>query len=447
MAIQKITSQIIGDGIISAADLASGSVTPGKLEANTAGTLLTTDGSAVVWKAQTALAVANTQITGTLTGSQISSNTLSNTVFQTSSVENYMNAQGFGMGMRNRIINGAMVIDQRNAGASVNPSGTAGAYTLDRWIIQRTVTGKFSVQQNAGSVTPPAGYTNYLGVTSLSAYTVGSTDNFWVGQHIEGYNIADLAWGTASAKTVTLSFWVRSSLTGNFGGSLSNSGTYNRFYPFTYTISSANTWEQKIVTITGCPDGSWNTGNTGGILVLFGLGYGSTYGSGTAGAWVAADQEVPTGSTSVVGTNGATLYITGVQLEKGSVATPFEQRPFGQELALCQRYYFKLQSTAAGCKFGSSFNYTTTQALGVVSFPVPMRTSPTALEQTGTAGDYSVFITSTGTVTCSSVATFNSGCTNTSDLFFNVASGLTAGQGSVFRATNATAYLAWSAEL
>ena len=131
MAIQKITSQIIGDGIISAADLASGSVTPGKLEANTAGTLLTTDGSAVVWKAQTALAVANTQITGTLTGSQISSNTLSNTVFQTSSVENYMNAQGFGMGMRNRIINGAMVIDQRYAGTAT--ANTINGYVVDRW--------------------------------------------------------------------------------------------------------------------------------------------------------------------------------------------------------------------------------------------------------------------------------------------------------------------------
>jgi len=150
-------------------------------------------------------------------------------------------------GFKNRLINSAMVIDQRNAGASVTPT-TSGTYILDRWQGRLTQASKYSVQQNAGSVTPPAGFTYYLGVTSLSAYSLGSGDTFGIQQLIEGYNTADLAWGTANAKTVTLSFWVRSSLTGTFGGAIRNDAG-DRSYPFTYTISSANTWTQATVTI------------------------------------------------------------------------------------------------------------------------------------------------------------------------------------------------------
>jgi hypothetical protein len=238
-------------------------------------------------------------------------------------------------GFKNRIINGAMVIDQRNAGASVTP--TANAYTLDRWTAFLTVASKFSVQQNAGSVTPPVGFTNYLGVTSTSAYTVGAAEQFSMVQIIEGYNVADLGWGTANAKTITISFWIRSSLTGTFGGSLGN-GAFNRTYPFSYTISSANTWEQKSITIAGDTSGTWLTTNGIGLYVIFGLGVGSTL-SGTAGAWAGAGYFSATGATSVVGTSGATFYITGVQLEVGSTATSFDYRPYGTELALCQRYY------------------------------------------------------------------------------------------------------------
>jgi len=238
-------------------------------------------------------------------------------------------------GFRNRILNGGMVIDQRNAGASVTP--TDGQYVLDRWKQLQSVASKYSVQQNAGGVTPPAGYTNYLGVTSLSAYSVGASDYFAVLQEVEGFNSADLAWGTANASTVTVSFWVRSSLTGTFGGTIGNSAN-NRAYPFTYAISAANTWEQKSVTIAGDTSGTWLTNNGIGLRVKFGLGVGSTY-NGTAGSWQASNLISATGSVSVVGTSGATFYITGVQLEAGSVATPFERRPFGTELALCQRYY------------------------------------------------------------------------------------------------------------
>jgi hypothetical protein len=235
--------------------------------------------------------------------------------------------------LRNRIINGNMVIDQRNAGASVTPS-VSSTYTLDRWIAVFSQASKFSVQR---STTAPAGFNNSSLITSTSAYTVGASEAFSFRQYIEGINVADLAWGTASAQSVTLSFWVRSSLTGTFGGSFLNSAA-NRSYPFSYTISSANTWEYKAVTIPGDTTGTWLTDSGIGINLIFNLGAGSTI-SGTANAWAGATYVAPTGAASIVGTNGATLYITGVQLEVGSIATPFERRLHPVELAMCQRYF------------------------------------------------------------------------------------------------------------
>jgi hypothetical protein len=238
-------------------------------------------------------------------------------------------------GFKNRLINGDMTISQRNGTSSVTPTG--GVYTLDRFLAQMSQASKYSIQQNAGSVTPPAGFTNYLGVTSTSAYSLSAGDYFFINQPIEGYNIADLGWGSANAKTVTLSFWVRSSLTGTFGGVLTNQD-FNRSYPYTYTISAANTWEQKSITITGDTTGNWLTNNGQGIQVIWSLGAGSTY-SGTAGAWAGTGLISATGATSVVGTNGATFYLTGCQFEVGTAATNFDVRSYGTELALCQRYY------------------------------------------------------------------------------------------------------------
>ena len=238
--------------------------------------------------------------------------------------------------MKNRIINGAMVIDQRNAGASVTQNTSGTQYSLDRWNIYGTQASKFTVQQNAGSVTPPAGFSNYLGVTSSSAYTLNGSDTFWFQQLIEGFNTADLDFGKSTAKTITISFWVRSSLIGTFGGVLKNSAT-DRNYPFSYTISAANTWEQKSVTVAGDTSGTWIGATNGlGLMVRFSLG--SNY-TGTAGAWAGGYIDAPTGQTNLVGTNGATFYITGVQLERGTQATGFEYRQHQQELALCQRYF------------------------------------------------------------------------------------------------------------
>ena len=279
-------------------------------------------------------------------------------------------------GFKNRIINGAMVIDQRNAGASFTQTTTT-TYTLDRFAAQGTVASKYTVQQNAGSVTPPVGFTKYLGVTSSSAYSVGSSDAFTIQQFIEGFNIADLAWGTANAKTVTLSFQVYSSLTGTFGGALRN-GSYNRSYPFTYTISSANTWTAISITVAGDTTGTWSTDNSAGINLVFGLGVGSTY-SGTAGAWAGTNYNSATGATSVVGTNGATFYITGVQLEKGSTATSFDYRPYGTELALCQRYF---EMFGDGCPL--SLQTSTSYQLSA-RFLVEKRATPTFVHLTNYA--------------------------------------------------------------
>ena len=273
-------------------------------------------------------------------------------------------------GFKNRIINGAMVIDQRNAGASITVTN-AGLFSVDRWETYGSPSSKFSAQQNAGSVTPPVGFKNYLGCTSLSAYTLGATDQEVIDQAIEGLNVYDLAWGTANAQPITISFWVRSSLTGTFGGSVQNSAA-NRCYPYSYTISSANTWEYKTITIAGDTTGTWLTTNGVGLRLYISLGTGSTY-SATSGVWGAGPYiTAPTGATSVVGTNGATFYITGVQLEKGSTATSFDYRPYGTELALCQRY-FSLMAGGGACGTAESTN----RASITYQFPVPMRTTPT----------------------------------------------------------------------
>jgi hypothetical protein len=275
-----------------------------------------------------------------------------------------------GFGFKNRIINGDMRIDQRNAGASVTV-GASDNYITDRWMLQSSQASKFSAQQNAGAVTPPAGFVNYLGATSLAATSVGAGDYFSIQQRIEGLNCSDLAWGSANAQSVTLSFWVRSSRTGAFGGSLRNN-VGNRSYPFSYSISEANTWEYKTINIAGDTGGTWLTTNGIGITVTLGLGVGSTY-SGTTGSWSSNNYVSATGATSVVGTSGATFYITGVQLEKGSTATAFDYRDYGRELSMCQRYF--VGANTYYFTQGYDPNYSNINSGGVV-WNYQMRTVP-----------------------------------------------------------------------
>ena len=340
--------------------------------------------------------------------------------------------------LKNRIINGAMVIDQRNAGASVTP--TNGQYTLDRWAAQLSQASKFTVQQSS---TAPVGFINSLKVTSSSAYTVGSSEVFLINQYIEGLNVTDLAWGTANAKTVTLSFQVYSSLTGTFGGSIADSSqAYS--YPFTYSIPTANTWTTISITIAGPTAGTWLTTNGIGIRIWFGLGVGATL-SGTAGAWTATGYYSATGATSVVGTNGATWYITGVQLEVGSTATPFERRLYNQELANCQRYCLKYcGNTVFEDVNVNLIGFNTTTAYGTIFTVVPMRSSPSVTSGTLRLTDQTNVPTVTSIVASGSSY---SGPYNI-NVGANAASGVVQYRPYQLQANNSTsAYLILSAEL
>jgi hypothetical protein len=279
------------------------------------------------------------------------------------------------LGFRNRIINGNMVIDQRNNGASVSISNGTTTYLTDRWQVFENGSMAFSGQQVS---TAPAGFNRSLLITTTTAAAAGSADRCALTQIIEGFNIADFGWGAAGASAITLSFWVRSSLTGQFGGALQNSAQ-DYSYPFSFTISAANTFEFKTVTIAGPTTGTWSTDNTGGVRVSFDLGMGSTL-LGTAGAWAAADYRGATGDVKLSGTNGATFNLTGVQLEAGSVATPFEQIDYGRELMMCQRY-FELISNFEGSTIPSG-------QVGrlVYTFKVTKRAAPTVTLSAGSVG-------------------------------------------------------------
>ena len=270
---------------------------------------------------------------------------------------------------KNKIINGNMVIDQRNAGASVTVNTGGAFYAIDRYRLSSvSSSGVFTGQQVTDA---PAGFNNSLQLTVTTAdATVDATDPYYIAQFIEGYNVNDLNFGSVDSKTITLSFWVKSSVTGSFGGALSNSDV-NRSYPFSYTISSANTWEYKTVTIAGDTTGTWLKTNGIGLRVYWGLGVGSNF-SGTPNQWNGAFNIAPSGSVDWINTNGATFNITGVQLEVGESATEFEHRPYTTELQLCQRYYFNILdgTNIYGSDWGSSgmiFSF----------FPVEMRAMPT----------------------------------------------------------------------
>jgi hypothetical protein len=338
-------------------------------------------------------------------------------------------AKLYGVSMRyggtnfvNRIINGGMVIDQRNNGASVPLTG--GVFAVDRTQTQfSTITG--TTQR---STSAPAGFTNSLLVSVTTGATITSGFLARAFQVIEGFNVADLAWGTASAQTITLSFWVRSSLTGTFAGGVYNAaGT--RSYIFTYAVSAANTWEYKTITIAGDTSGAWATDNTAGMYVNWDLGTGSTY-QGTAGSWAAGAVWATSGSVKLAETSGATWAITGVQLEAGSVATPFERRPYGTELALCQRYYevytLKDYSLIGQC-------YSTSDVLAVLRFSVEKRAVPTATLPAAGSGANQMFFSNSALQTPATIGTHTAGEFSVSKLSINGT-----GYTSAFTAGNAS---------
>lgn len=344
------------------------------------------------------------------------------------------------MAGRNRLINSDMRIDQRNAGASA----TAGAatYTLDRWIAYDSSDAVFTVQQDSSA---PAGFVNSakITITTADASIAASQYNYFA-QRIEGFNVADLNWGSANAKTVTLSFWVRSSVTGTFGGALANSA-YNRSYPFTYAISVADTWEQKSVTISGDTSGTWLTTNGVGIQVLFDLGTG-TNNTGTAGAWVGAGNIGADSTIQLANTLNATWYITGVQLEEGSVATPFEHVDYGEMLRRCQRYFYSVGGSPYESAGSMGNAYLTNYCFALIRSTVEMRTLPTLTQINN--WEWSDW---TNAGSASGALTIASSDSNTKQFFVfsnGTTSGLTALRSYYLRAANdTTARLQFSAEL
>jgi hypothetical protein len=333
------------------------------------------------------------------------------------------NLQNQTFAFKNRIINGDMVIDQRNNGASVSFGG--GVFPVDRMRLSTNGgSATATVQQNLNSITPPTVFTNYIGMSVTSGVAATGDQSYRITQRIEGFNVADLGFGTANAQTVTLSFWVRASIAGTYGGSLQNSAG-DRVYVFSYTINAANTWEYKTVTIPGDTTGTWLKTNGIGMLLLLSVGTGSTY-QGAAGSWGSTYYDTVTGQTNLIGTTGATFYITGVQLEKGTTATNFDVLPYTTELQLCQRYC-QLNQSATG-EAGSS-----TEGAFVVPFYVVMRATPTMSLVIGTdridefyAGRKT--ITSVGVVYGNSAAGTGVGITlNSSGLTGNALLGLFSG--------------------
>ena len=293
-------------------------------------------------------------------------------------------------GFKNRIINGAMVIDQRNAGASVTLNNTA-AYTLDRWYDRCVGGAGTAVMTVQRSTTAPAGFVNSKLTTVTTSKSPAVSEQFWFYQAVEGLNMPDFGMGSASAVTFTLSFWVRASVTGTYSVAFQNSAQ-NRSYVATYTVNAANTFEYKTVTITGDTTGTWLTDNGVGMYMFFDTGSGSNF-NATAGAWTAGTYYRTSGSVSLIANSGATFYITGVQLEKGSTATSFDYRPYGTELALCQRYYARLGSYSGGglyTAYASGLVSASTAAVLYLKYPVNMRATPTINQSTTAINDNSV---------------------------------------------------------
>jgi hypothetical protein len=335
-------------------------------------------------------------------------------------------------GFRNRIINGNMLIAQRGTAAV----STDGSFPVDRWYAFNSA-GTFSAQQSA-DFPVGAGFVNSLvwspGNTTARIYS-------GLEQRIEGFNVSDLDWGSASAKPVTVSFWVKAGVTATLSVTAANSGS-TRNYPATYTVNAANTWEFKTITIPGDTTGTWLKDNGTGLRLWFTAGgtqqqTGNAWGTGGAATCA-------TGTTALYAAS-ANLWITGVQLEAGSVATPFERRPYGTELALCQRYYQKISLTANPQTWGNGYWNTTTQVLLWVPFITTMRAAPSALETDGVPNNYSVRYAG-GRDSLSAGPTFQA-ATNFGIYVAGTASGTrTAGHGSVGQ-VEASTFLAWSAEL
>ena len=287
-----------------------------------------------------------------------------------------VNSSGF-IGHRNRIINGAMMVDQRNAGAAVSVTNSSGSfYNLDRWnLFIGTTSAVCSVQQVSDA---PVGFTNSLKMSVTTAdSSVDTNDRARLTQRIEGFNFYDFHFGKVTAKELTISFWIKSNITGTSSVVIYNSAN-SRHYLQNYTILSADTWEYKSFTIPGDTGGTWLTDSGVGLNVAFNLMAGSGH-QGTTGSWITTSANYGTASQlNLFSSTSNYINITGVQLERGSTASSFEYRPYGTELALCQRYYWQSTSRANGFQFYEFSGAVVSATTARINFNLPtaMRTQP-----------------------------------------------------------------------
>jgi hypothetical protein len=339
-------------------------------------------------------------------------------------------------GGRNKIINGDMRIAQRGT-ATITGSASA-QYPVDRWIVYNG-TGTVTFAQSAIA---PTGYTNSLNATVTATGSYGASGYTEFGQMVEGFNCQDLAWGTASAKQITVSFWVRSSVTGTYNVAFQNNAQ-NRSYITSFTINTVNTWEYKTIQIPGDTSGTWTVNSTSGLRIWFNLGMGTNYDT-TGNTWTAGNLGSTAGTVDFAANSGATFYITGVQIEVGAVATPFEFEDFGTTLTKCQRYYCRVYSAY----LGTGMAFSTTSSIVNVFFPTTMRVAPSALETTGVAANYFQVISNTGTQVCNAVPAHNNPSTDYCAVTAGSAStGLVQGNATFILAANGSVYFGFSAEL
>jgi hypothetical protein len=349
-----------------------------------------------------------------------------------------------GVGNRNLVINGAMNVDQRNSGvANTITVGISVLYAPDRWFAQN-VNGSSTYTVERSSVSPPPGFSNSLLVTTTSAAAVSATDSKHISQYIEGLNTIPLAFGTSSAKSFTISFWVKSSLTGSFGVGFAN-GAGNRSYVSQYSINSANTWEYKSITVPGDTSGTWTTDNTAGLRVGFNLGSGSNF-NGTLNTWgtAGAGRGAFSGVTAPLTVSGATWQISGVQIEIGKTATPFEYRSYTQELALCQRYYQLIGKTSSTNDVFASGFVDGTSFYGGGFLKQTMRTAP-AVSYTGNIGDLN-YTHPSASFTVNSIASYQSNPDSYVIRLTSATSGTT-GYGAYARSVTSSTAITFSAEL
>lgn len=302
-------------------------------------------------------------------------------------------ATGGGIGGENIIDNGAFAVDQRNTGSAVTPANATPTFGPDRWYMYKNTAATFTIDQDT---TAPDGFTYSLKVTNTGVdSSISATDRALIVHRIEGDRIRHLGLGSSDAKKVTLSFYVRSSLTGTHGGAFRNHDSNQRVYAFSYTINDADTWERKSITLTLDTSGTWPSDNTLGLQIQFGLGVGTDF-STTAGAWGDGDKNSASGAlTTMLSTSGATWYITGVQLEVGESATAFKHKSYADDYNDCLRYFWRYSKNTAYGEFFLIRTYSTSAGTGAARFPVPMRIDPTlAVNVTVNSSNFSYSLTS-----------------------------------------------------